>query len=479
MLKKTDQSAIKSYLEDSSNLKGCFAEGVYFPDNEKEIGEALKECASKQVPITVSAGCTGTTGGCIPYGGWLLGTEKLNKIITIDEKKKFAIIQPGVSLRNFQGQLQGRGLFYPPDPTETSAFLGGNVATNASGSRSYRFGSTRDWVRRLKVVLTNGEVLELIRNPKSEIRNKFELPKYKMPNVKSSAGYYSSPNMDLIDLFIGSEGTLGVVSEIEVGLIPKMFDTFDIIAFFPSEEKVIQFVESAKKQKDVLTLEYFDRNSLELLRSDHPNIPQDAGSAIYLETELTGTTGITGSTGSTSLDKWAAILESNGANLETSWLGMNEKQKAELKEFRHSMPEHLNEEFRKHNTVKLATDIAVPDDRFREMLDYYNTRLASRSTHLFFVKFGHIGQSHLHVNLVPRTQEDIPLAKELIMLFVKKAISLGGTCSAEHGIGKIKYPYLHEMFGDSGIAEMIRIKKLFDPACVLGLGNIFPADRLK
>jgi len=473
MLKKTDPSIIQSYLEDSSNLQGGYAEGVYLPENEDEVIEILKECSQKKIPLTISAGETGTTGGCIPFGGWILGTEKLNKLKTLDKKAKTATLQPAVTLETLEKETKKLGLLYPPDPTETTAWLGGTVATNASGSRSFRFGATRDWVKRLKVILSSGEILELRRNDKSQMtNNKLMRPKYEIPNIKTAAGYYSKPDMDLIDLFIGSEGTLGVVTEIEVGLIPRFFDTFDLIAFFPTENDAVDFVDEARR-KEALTLEFFDKNSLELLRSSYPKIPTNAGSAVYFECELTPESGLS------YLDEWGKLIDKHRASLDDAWLGMNDKQKQELKDFRHAMPEHINEEFKKHNTIKFASDIAVPDFKFREMLDFYNSALRTLHSELFYVKFGHIGQNHLHVNLVPRKPEDIPLAQETIMKFVKKAVALGGTCSAEHGIGKIKHPYLREMFGEAGIMEMIRIKKHFDPAGILNQGNLFPKDFLQ
>jgi D-lactate dehydrogenase (cytochrome) len=476
MLKKTDPAIIRSYLEDSSNLQGGYAEGIYLPENEREIAEVLKECSAKKTSLTISAGTTGTTGGCIPFGGWILGTEKLNKLINIDKKAKTATLQPAVTLETLEKETKKLGLLYPPDPTEQTAFLGGTIATNASGSRSFRFGATRNWVKRLRVILSTGEILDIQRgqtlSSKFETLNKFKVPNYNIPNVKTSAGYYAKLDMDLIDLFIGSEGTLGVVTEIEVGLIPTFHDTFDLIAFFPTENDAVDFVEEARK-KEALTLEFFDKNSLELLRSSYPKIPTNAGSAVYFECELTPESGLS------YLDEWGKLIEKHHAKLDDAWLGMNDKQKKELKDFRHSMPEHINEEFKKHNTIKFASDIAVPDSKFRDMLSFYNSTLYALRSNFFFVKFGHIGQNHLHVNLVPRKPEDIPLAQETIMKFVKKAVSLGGTCSAEHGIGKIKHPYLREMFGEAGILEMVRIKKHFDPAGILNQGNLFPKELLQ
>ncbi|MFH1347953.1 MAG: FAD-binding oxidoreductase, partial [Candidatus Margulisiibacteriota bacterium] len=469
MLKKTDQDIIKGYLEDSSNLAGGSAEGVYIPENDQEIISALAECNSKNIPLTVSAGETGTTGGCIPFGGWILTTQKLNKIITIDKDKKSAIVQPGVTLEEIETTVKKEGLLYPPDPTEKNATIGGNVATNASGGRGYRFGSTRDWIKRIKVILPSGELLNLERGG---LKPQFPIPNYKMPAVKNAAGYYSKPGMDLIDLFIGQEGTLGIISEIEISLIPTLVETFDIIAFFPSEELAVDFVLEAKKKSDptVNFFEYFDENTLQMLKKTHSHIPEGIKAAVYIEQEVTS------ENEQTYLDNWAMLLEKYQSNIDNCWLGMDSAQKEELIKFRHAIPEHINELFKQEKLVKIATDIAVPTSKFKEMYDFYNSELRTPHSELFFIKFGHIGENHLHVNLLPRSEEEKVLAKGLIMKFVKKAISLGGTISAEHGVGKIKHDYLKEMYGQEGINEMIRVKKTFDPNCILNKNNIFKLE---
>lgn len=484
MLKKTDPGVIAGYLEDSSNLTGGYADGVYLPDNEAEVAEALAECAANKTPLTVSAGQTGTTGGCIPFGGWLLTTQKLNKIINIDKGRKCAVVEPGVTLEALETAVAKEGLLYPPDPTEKTATLGGNVATNASGGRCYRFGATRDWIRRLKVALPDGSRIDLrrgaeIRNTKSclpagavEIRKKLEILKYETPKIKCSAGYFSRPDMDPIDLFIGSEGTLGIVTEIEVALIPAIQQTFDLVAFFPAEENAVNFVFDSKAKKDptVNFYEFFDENTLQMLKTSYPHIPAGAKAAIYVEQEITP------ANEKAYLDTWAALLEKRHASLDNSWLGLDAKQKEELAMFRHAIPEHINELFKQHRQIKLATDIAVPEDKFREMLKFYNDELRMTNDELMYIKFGHIGDNHLHVNLVAKKPEYFDLARSLVLKFVRKAVSLRGTVSAEHGIGKIKRDYLKEMYGESGLAEMARTKKEFDPAFILGRGNIFPAQ---
>lgn len=472
MLKKTDPDIIKGYLEDSSNLTGGHAEGIYIPECEKDIQDIFREGNS----LTTSAGQTGTTGGCIPFGGWVVSMQKLNRIIDIDPKERFAIVEPGVSLEEIEKAVAKEKLLYAPDPTEKKATIGGNVATNASGGRGYRFGSTRDHIRRIRVVLPSGIGLNLKRGLfNANNKNEFALPHftipipgYSMPQVKNSAGFYSKPGMDLVDLFIGSEGTLGIVTEVEIALIPALQETFDIVAFFPTEELAVDFVLEAKKKKDptVNFFEYFDENTLQMLRTTYSHIPDDVKAAVYIEQEITA------ENESSYLDDWAKLLEKQRVDIDACWLGMEAGQKEDLEKFRHAIPEHINELFKKQGIIKMATDIAVPTDKFKEMYNYYSLLIA-RYPLLFHIKFGHIGENHLHVNLLPKTEEEKAAAKDIIMKYVKKGISLGGTVSAEHGIGKIKHQYLKEMYGDAGIQEMIRIKKHFDPNCILNKGNIF------
>jgi D-lactate dehydrogenase (cytochrome) len=484
MIKKTDQSVIKGFLEDSSNLLGGFADGVYLPESETDIIEAVKECNDKKTPLTVSAGETGTTGGCIPFGGWLLSTQKLNKIIAFNPNEKSAVVQPGVTLEEIESTASKAGLLYPPDPTEKSATIGGNVATNAAGGRSFRFGATRNWIKRIRVVLPNGTSLNIKRGIINANKNNelalpnytLRIPQYNMPNVKNAAGYFSQPGMDLVDLFIGAEGTLGIVSEIEIALASALQETFDLVAFFSTEELAVDFVLDAKKKNDktINFFEFFDQHTLQMLKKSYPHIPAKAQAAVYIEQEITP------DNENFYLESWAKSLKQFKASLDNCWLGADAAQKAELAKFRYAVPEHINEIFKQHHLIKLATDIAVPADNFNEMFEYYKSQLPTSNIktnpnrEIFNIKFGHIGENHLHVNLVPQSERAIPLAKEILLKFVRKAVSLGGTVSAEHGIGKIKHDYLRELYSQAGIDEMRRIKKMFDPNLILGSNNIFP-----
>lgn len=486
MLKKSDPDVIQSYLEDNSGLTGGHAEFVAIPESESEISDFLK---SSNSPVTPSAGGTGVTGARIPFGGAALSLEKLNKIIEIKKEPDgggYAVLQPGVILENLELALDKEGLLYPPDPTEKTAFIGGNVATNASGGRGFKYGTTRDYIRRLRIVLSTGEVLDIKRGKifadgKFEIElpergwTCFPIPKYVMPKVKNAAGYYSKRGMDFIDLFIGQEGTLGVVVEIEVRLLQKPEGTFDYIAFFSRDEDALRFASEARKTRakgvKAASLEYLDFNSLEFICEKYSNIPKDARAAIFFEQEVTAETeGLL-------MESWSELLEKHHASLENVWFATDEKKKKEFYDLRHSIPEKVNEIIKRTGFSKVGTDLAVPYENFKEMMRFYRQKLEPSG--IKYIIFGHIGESHMHVNILPKSKEEFEKAKLIYVELVKKALSLGGTVSAEHGIGKLKHRYLEMMYGKEGLLEMAALKKALDPKCILGLGNIFPIELLR
>ena len=233
MIIKRDKDIIKSYFEDESGLLGGYAEEVLFPEDEKDTINILQDASNKKKPITISGGGTGVTGARVAFGGSILATDSLNKIINIDEENLFATIQPGVKLSELQKDLSKKGLIYPPDPTEPNAFAGGTVSTNASGAKGFKYGPTRNYVKRLKIILSTGDIIDINRGEffinkgkafslkLKDKEMKIKMPQYSMPDIKSAAGYYIKDNMDIVDLFIGHEGTLGVILEIDILLGKK------------------------------------------------------------------------------------------------------------------------------------------------------------------------------------------------------------------------------------------------------------------
>lgn len=494
MLIRSDQDEIQNFLTDASNIKGGSAEKVVFPKSAAEVAEILREANTNNTPVTVSGAGTGLTGGRVPFGGVVLAMDKFNKIgeISADLNNLYGIAQSGVILGDYQNAAAAKDLFYPPDPTEWSCQMGGTVATNASGSRSFKYGATRPWIKRLEIVLPGGDILDLKRGelffnaedkillelPESKKQITIKLPTYRMPRTsKHAAGYYCLPGMDLIDLFIGSEGTLGIVTEIETLLLPKPEKYFSGIVFFNEESDLLAFVEGARELSyrsreaktqnsiDASLLEYFDRNALDFTRNKFPQVPENMAGAIFFEQETTG------ENEDALLELWNQILEETGAALDVSWFAVNEEDAKKMREFRHALPVAVNEWIVKHGQRKVSTDMAVSDEEFPKQLKFYQDTLAQAG--LNYVIFGHIGDNHVHVNILPRDENESQKARQIYGRFIARTCIVGGTISAEHGIGKLKRHYLNVMFGERFLNEMIEVKKALDPKFLLGRGNMF------
>jgi D-lactate dehydrogenase (cytochrome) len=498
MLIKTNADEIQSYLADSSNLRGGHAARVVFPENSLEVASVLAQATREGTPVTVAGAGTGIVGGRVPFGGIVLATERLNQIkeVTREGACGRAVAGAGVVLADFQRAVAERGLVYPPDPTEGSCFLGGTVATNASGARTFKYGPTRNFIRRLEVALPTGDRVDLergriradedgvVRIPLPGGRNiEARVPSYRMPQTrKHASAYYVAPGLDAVDLFIGSEGTLGVVTEIEVRLLPRPEGVLSGIVFFETEEDLLAFVAEARSLSyatreehkadglDALALEYFDGESLAFLRGRYKNVPITAAGAIFFEQETSE------QTEEKLFAAWLALVERHRALQEDSWFAVNEHDRREMREFRHQLPVLVNEWLMRHNQRKVSTDMAVPDTSFADMLRFYQERL--RESRLQYVIFGHIGDNHVHVNILPRDDAEAERARAVYTEFVRRAVSLGGTISAEHGIGKLKRDYLRFLYDEQHLREMAALKRAFDPACILGRGNIFDEEYL-
>ena len=487
---------------DASNLQGGFSEKLFVPETREEIAEILREADAKKISVTVSGARTGTVGGAIPFGGYIISLEKFNKIKEINVEEKYAVVESGVILNDLQKAVEAKNLFYPPDPTEWSCQIGGSVATNASGARSFKYGATRNYIQRLEIVLPNGDFLslnrgdvaakngfiELTTNRGNEIKAK--LPTYEQPDVrKNASGYFSAENTDAIDLFVGSEGTLGIITEIELKILDKPESFLSGIIFFKDEKDLINFTNEVKQisfhtretqfsstaiqdakpkiqnRIEAALLEYFDANSLKFISEKFPDTPENMAGAIFFEQE-------TNTENEDELfEQWNALLEKHNAETEKSWFTTNEQDQAKMREFRHALPVSVNERIVRYRQRKVGTDMAVPDDKFVSFLNFYKQKL--NESNLDYVIFGHIGDNHLHANILPKDETEAQKAKHLYGRFVAQAIMLGGTISAEHGIGKLKSKYLKVMYGERFLNEMAELKKAFDPNGILGRGNMF------
>ena len=516
------QSEYPAYLSDESKLTAGRIEELFFPADEGELAALLREMANRRMNVTIAGARTGLVGGCVPQHGALVSLENFDRVqgLHYDTGKAewHVCCQCALSLRSLNTQLAARqfpdlkqcgdrttlkalenfvrqdgDFLYAPDPTEMSASIGGTVATNASGARTYRYGPTREWVRAMRVMLPSGEVISITRGEhiapsggEFQIEDSgggvrtIQLPTYQMPPTKNTAGFYSASQIDLIDLFIGSEGSFGVITEVTVALIART-EKISVVLFLDSDSQAINLVKAFRSDARIELdfLEFYSATALELLRErqeqdpkslDLPAIPKAAGAALFFEY---------GFDALAPAPEGSALLETiknSGAGVADSWAAYESREIERLKNFRHILPETINaiiadRKKRIPQLHKLGTDLAVPDDGLVAMWQYYVDSLEGAG--LQWAAFGHIGDNHIHVNILPRDEAELEHGLALYERFAGKAVALGGTVSAEHGIGKIKKKYLKLLYKRDQIEQMVSLKRAFDPGGLLNDGNIF------
>lgn len=478
---------------------------TFFPESEAELSELLRLAASGNIPVTVVAALTGLTGAAVPQeSGWRIDTSRFVDLpdrpgyrraapfLLIDEKDPYrGLVAPGVPLRELNEVLRQLGLWYPPHPGETRALIGGNVATNASGSRTFAFGATRDYVTSLRVVLATGDILSLKRGRERVSNGKFlvktiggwplegRVPDYEMSPVKNASGLFTKPDMDLIDLFVGSEGILGAFSEIGLRFLVRR-ELRSEIFFFPTNEAALDFTDGLRSLKanaqrypspdsegafGIISLEYLDLNALILARESGHAVPGSAKAAIEVEVFAGDTF---------TLVKVAGLADALGC------VGIVPPDATSP--FRYSVPRRVAELLKERGRPKLGTDFAIPLSSFREVFHIYTKktqefRAGREGVHT--ATWGHIGDCHLHVNFLCESEEDTQKAALIYLDLVRMAVSLGGAISAEHGVGKraltdeqgFRRPYLWYQFGDK-YKQIAEVKKVFDPQGLLNKGNM-------
>lgn len=509
-------SAYAQYLIDESALGGGTADTVVFPVDTDQVEQILAQTQDDD-RVTLSGGRTGLVGGAVPRGGTVLSLERMNRILSLDSNATgwSVTVQPGVTIRELSQALSlgssgplsgiaGRELlgefdsaphFYPVNPTEDTAHIGGTVSTNASGSRSLQYGVTRRYVRGLEVVLPSGNRLRIRRGQSLAERGWFSIRTgggklavpaltYPRPDVKNAAGYYSAPDMDLIDLFIGAEGTLGVITEITLDLVPRPAGIFTGLAFFAAEDDAVAFVRAARGECNPcpvrpMSLELFDGRALRLLgshRRDNPSagypaFPPGARAAIlfeqgYADGELDDV-----------CVRWADLMADHGSDPDTAWAGFNDPTAQAIIHARHALPEQVNAIIARNRVScpavhKVSTDMAVTPDRLTTLISMHRELFAA-ATGMDCVLYGHIGQNHLHANVLPTTEADLALARQLVHELAAKVTAIGGSPSVEHGCGRLKKGFLAMLAGEDGMRQMLAVKKTLDPSFTLNRGVLF------
>lgn len=515
-------SALKGYEQyctDESRQRGT-AEALVSPSNTAELAAAVAEAQKRSWPVTASGARTGITAGAVPESGLVVSLERMNRVLALKkmEDGSFAVrcgagmvldelrrvlrvgAETDISLpaadKKALKELRGQHYFFPPDPTETTATIGGIVACNASGAHTFRYGPARPYIQGMTVVLADGSLLKMQRgHAVANAQNEFllqkidgsemrvRLPGYRQPLTKNAAGYYSETNMDLVDLFIGSEGTLGVICEVEIKLIPAPETSSAAVLFFAAEDAAIRFIHEIRGQKSGLGLEaieYFGPNALGFLRKSRRHngaasgvpacLPDAAANAVYVDI------GCAKKRLQNILSEIAKIAAASGADPEACWSAQSRDERERLRLFRHALPEAVNTRIAElqrgcAQITKLGTDMAVPDDCLPAVIAMYRHELEQAG--LEYVIFGHIGDNHLHVNILPHTLREYEKGKALYLQFAKEVVNMGGSPAAEHGIGKLKREFLELLVGKQGIDDMRKVKKALDPKNRLGRGTLF------
>ena len=510
-----DPDVLASFLEDAAHFPGGFTSGVCTPASEAEVA-ALVRAASAILPIGAQSSLT---GGATPRGELLLSTSHLNRVLASGDD--WIRVEAGVSLVELDAALAALGTHYPPVPTFTGAFVGGIVSTNAAGAATFKYGTTREWVRALRLVLANGDVLDVERGKTiahpdgffeivlSDRTVRVPVPSYRMPRVpKSSAGYFAAPGMDLIDLFIGSEGTLGVITEVTLRVLPARPAMCLAFVPFADRDAALAFVtmlrEAARdtwrtrdpRGLDVSAIEHMDARCLALLREDGVDrangvtIPDEAAIALLVTLELPADM-----TSARALDEIGRAREPHAPDTpllrfcraldEAGVLDQVEiavpgaaAREHQLLALREAVPAGVNARVGRAKQAdpriaKTAADMIVPFEHLGELLAIYDEEFRRRG--LDAAVWGHISDGNLHPNVLPRSMDEVESGKAAILAFGREVIRLGGSPLAEHGVGRnpVKQQLLLELYGRDGVDEMRAVKRTLDPDDKLAPGVLF------
>ncbi len=511
---ETSPDQVARFLEDAAHFPGGHARGVVFPQSEAEIASMLRQHSSV-LPVGAQSSLT---GGGTPAGELVVSFGHMNRVLDIGSDRVHT--EPGVSLAALQDRLDPYELFYPPAPTFAGATVGGTIATNAAGAATFKYGSTRAWVEGLTVMLSCGEVLDLTRgqvvaHPEgyfdietSNRQVRVRVPGYRMPDVaKCSAGYHAVPGMDLVDLFVGSEGTLGIVTSATLKVVRRTSATS--VAFVPLSSETDAFELAADLRLraqhawsshdpdglDLPAIEYVDGRSLSLVPS---RLLAAAGlglrdtdrAALFVQIELPSTT-----TAEQAFSHIASFeqnptpplaqfchLVARFDALDRTDIALpgDRRRAAQLVDIREAVPAAVNDLVGAAKRTmgsaieKVAGDMIVPFDRLGAMVRAARASFERRN--LDHAIWGHVSDGNLHPNVIPRSVDDVRAGKDAILELGREVALLGGCPLAEHGVGrsKVKQALLQQLYGGAGIEAMREVKRALDPEWKLAPGVLFP-----
>ena len=511
-----DPDILASFLEDAAHFSGGHARDLVAPANEAELAEVVR-AARTVLPIGAQSSLT---GGATPMGETLVSTRRLSAIEFLGADR--VRVGAGVTVEALTRAVETAGCLYPPAPTFSGAFIGGTVATNAAGAATFKYGTTRDWIDALTVVLPSGDVLDLVRGATRATTGRFQLqlasgtitvavPSYRMPaSPKLSAGYFAASDMDPIDLFIGSEGTLGIIAAVTLRLLPRRPAMCTALVPFPTESAALTFTRAlrdaaretwrtcSRRGIDASAIEFMDARSLSIIREDRADVangirlPPTTQSALLVTLELSA-----GTTAAEAFDQIGRATDPGRPDTPlTTFCGMlldagvfddvemampgDTARVAQLAAVREAVPAGVNQRVAVAKRTadasieKAAADVAVPFDRIDELLTTFRADAARHG--LDAVVWGHLSDGNLHPNVIARTGAEWRAAREAVAEIGRLAIRLGGVPMAEHGVGRnpTKQALLRDLYGDEGLAQMRAVKRAIDPEWKMAPGVLFP-----
>ncbi len=439
----------EEYSHDEMPIYGRrLPEAVCLVESTEEVSAILKRCYEADVPVTVRGAGTGLVGGCVPIaGGVVVSTMRMNRILSYDMKNLVVHTQPGVRLCDLAADALAHGLMYPPDPGEKTATVGGNVSTNAGGMRAVKYGVTRDYVLAMTVVLPDGTVMKLGKTV-----------------CKTSSGY------SLLHLMIGSEGTLGVITELTLKLVPKPRMDVSLILPFRDIATAIASVPAIKLANlDPQSIEFMERDIVDSSAAFTGNAVfptvvdgKEAGAYILVtlvgdsESELEG-----------KMDRLGEVAEQTGAyDTLVVW---TDGLKKDVWSARSAFLTVIEAETKLLDEM----DVVVPVDRIAEFLVYTHDEAVEQG--VYVRSFGHAGDGNLHIYCCSNDLEEDEFkrrVKKLMDACYAKCTEFEGQVSGEHSIGHAKKEYLRESVGDTAYGLMGAIKKVFDPKGLLNPGKV-------
>jgi len=506
LIKKLEKR-YKVYLKDESKMKGQ-GSSISFPDTKEEVVTIVHEMIKSLTPITVQGGNTGICGGSVPLNGHVLNLSYMNKFIGLRKIDKGYVIkvQTGLMLSELEKQLYIKSFdtsdwdeeslnvlktfkmdkmyFWPPNPTETSATIGGILATNAQGICGYLYGDTKQYVDEISFIDPHGHEITIPRGKYKVNNNQCILPTNEILIVNTDI-LKLPKNVDLIDLYLGSEGMYGIIVSATLRLIERPEEVWGIGFFFEAQENIFKFAQEliSENYKEasaaIAAIEYIDKNTLDNIAelkkvatklNELPDVDKKYIGMIYIELHGKNESEIESIAG-----KLMNLASKHGSDEESTWALSGEVEIEKIRAFRHAAPESINIVLEKaqqldSRIMKLSTDIIIENKCFGEMVTMYQNDAMDKNINIAI--FGHVDGNHVHVNILPKNYEEYVIGKKLIEKWTINMSNKGANIFSEHGIGKIKKDLFQKVTDVEVLKNIRSIKRTLDTSNILNPGNM-------